>query len=288
MYRLLIIISILFLLSLKGFAQTDSIFAMNSFGEFSDASSISSSRGEFIFVSDIGKNQIFKFDVNCNLLQTYGGTGLGKYELNQPVSIDASNGFDIFISDQLNNRIIRLDYKLNLISIFEFNIYNIQAENSNKIFNPASLTTISTGNLFVLCDAGNYRSVRIKDFNDIDLFFGQYFDNIGDPVKIVKGISLDIWILDKSSNQLMNFNNLGIFVKKVKLSESLSPISIAYIDKNLAVIAKGILYFYDIETSKYSRAYYFPEIEKIKDISFLDDKTLFVLSKNRVFILKLN
>lgn len=287
MFRFLIIY-ITIQLSFYVSAQQDSIFVLNSFGQFSDAASISSSRGEFIFVSDMGTNKIFKYDINGAQLQTYGGTGMGKQELNQPVSIDASGGLDIFISDQLNNRIVRLDQKLNLISIYDFNLYNVQAENSKKIFNPASLITISTGELFVLCDAGNYESVRISNFNEIDLFFAQSVDNIGEPVKIVKGNSLDIWMLDKSENQLLNFNNLGIFVKRVKLPDSFSPVSLTYISKNLVVLGKGNFYFYDVSASKFSYLYNFPSLGNVRDISFLDDKTVLVLSKTKIFIFKLN
>jgi len=275
-------------IALNCYSQIDSVFYTSVFGDFSDAASISSSRGEFIFVSDAGTNKIFKYDINGKLLLTYGGTGLGKYELNQPVSIDATNGLDVFVTDRLNNRIVRLDNKLNLISIFEFSIYNTQSENSKKIFNPSSITTISSGELFILCDAGNYKAIRLKEFNDIDLFFCQSYDMIGMAAKIIKGISLDVWILDNASNELLNFNNMGIFVKRVNLPEKSVPVSFANIDKYIAIIFESMFYLYDIESSRFAGAFFLPEIKKIKDISFINDKTFMVLSNNRVYFFKLN
>jgi hypothetical protein len=283
----IILLSLIFYLSIT-YTQTDSVFYTLTFGDFSDAASISTSRGEFIYVSDLGTNKIYKFDITGKQLFSYGGTGLGKYELNQPVSIDASNGLDVFVSDMLNNRIIRLDNKLNLISLFEFNVFNTHIENSKKIFNPESIAIITTGEMFVICDAGNYKIARINNFNDVDLYFGQSQDRIINPLKIVKGNTLDVWILDKGSNELLNFNNLGIFVKRIKLPEQSAPVGFTYIDKNLVIIYKGSVYYYDLDAAKFSDVFFIPAISNIKDISFIDDDTFVVLSSKRVYFFKLN
>ncbi|HEY3250204.1 MAG TPA: hypothetical protein VGK25_03705 [Ignavibacteria bacterium] len=273
---------------LFAYSQTDSLFPISYFGELTDAASISSSRGEFIFVSDISINKVFKFNKEGKLLASYGGTGLGKNELNKPVSIDASNGLDVFVSDYLNNRLIRLDNNLNFISSFDFNLYNPGVESTKKIFNPYSISYLSTGELFVLSDAGYYKIIRIKDFNNVDLYFGQAYDKMLNPVKITKGNSLDVWILEKSSGELMNFNNLGIFVKRIKLPESLEPISITYSEDNLIILLDSGIYNYDLSAGKFSRSYYMQQFFQVKDITILNKETLLVLSKNRVFIYKLN
>jgi len=261
----------------------DTLFISSSFGDFTDASSISSSRGEFIFVADAGTNKIYKYNKECKLLADYGGPGLGKYELNQPVSIDASNGLDVFIADYLNNRIVRLDYNLNFIYLFNFNLYNPLAESSKKIFNPISVALLSSDELFILCDAGNYNAVRMKEFNEIDIFFAQVSDKVINPIKIVRGNSLDLWILEKTSNELMNFNNLGIFVKRIKLPESLKPISLTYFDKTLLILFNTELYFYDLEKGKFDRSYFIPELTDLKDINVMDKETIFISGKRKVY-----
>jgi hypothetical protein len=162
-------------------------------------------------------------------------------------------------------------------------VYNPTVESSKKIFNPHSITYLSTGELFVLTDAGNYKIVRIKDFNDVDLYFGQVYDKISEPVKVVKGNSLDIWILEKSLGELMNFNNLGIFVKRLQFPESLKPVSISSSEDNLIILFSGLLYSYDLKTGKFSNAYFLQQSYKAKDMVMLDKETLLVLSKNRVF-----
>ena len=269
-------------------AQNDTLSISSRFGEFTDASSITASRGEYIYVSDIGLNKIFKYNAEGKLLAEFGGTGIGRSGLNQPVSIDATNGLDIFICDYLNNRIVRLDDKLNLISIFDFNSYNSGVQSSKKIYNPKSVTSISTGELLLLCEAGNFNAIRIREFSDINLYFGQFYDGIIDPFKIVKGNSLDVWILEKSSNDLLNFNNLGIFVKRLKLPESLKPISIAYAEQYIVVLFNEKIMYYDIVKGVYTVVYYLPKLNFLTDVVLLDKETLFVLHKNEVlkFIIK--
>jgi hypothetical protein len=264
-------------------AQNDSIFISQSFGEFADGASVSASRGEYIFVSDIGSNKIYKFDIDGRLIATYGGTGLGKYELNQPVSIDASNGLDLFVCDYLNNRIVRLDSKLNFISLFDFNLYNSGIESQKKVYNPRSVTSVSTGELLLLCDAGNYKALRIREFNDINLYFGQSYDRILEPVKIVKGNSLDVWVLEKSTKELLNFNNLGIFVKKLKMPDELNPISITFAENYLIILVEGGVIYYDLKSGAYSGIYYFQRFLNLKDIVSLDRETIFILHKYEVF-----
>src|SRR4030095_3394911 len=268
-------------------SQIDTLFSNSSFGDFFNASSVSSSRGEFIFVSDLSLNKIFKFDKSGILLTSYGGTGQEQTELNQPVSIDASSGLDVYITDYLNNRLIRLDHNLNFISSFDFNVYNTAIEGSKKIFNPHAVSYLSTGDLFVLSDAGNYKVVRIKNFNNIALYFAQAQDKLLEPVKIVKGNALDMWILEKSTGDLANFNNLGIFVKRIEIPGDIKPVGIAYTEDNLVIVSAEKIFFYDLNAGKFLKSYILPKIQ-IKDINMLDKETLLVLLKNKVFIYKLN
>lgn len=252
------------------------------FGNFVDAESISISRGEFIFVSDLGSNKIYKYNSEGLLIASYGGTGLGKNELNQPVSIDASNGLDVFVCDYLNNRIVRLDDKLNLISSFDFDYYNTGVGSSKKIYNPRSITSISTGELLLLCEAGNYKALRIREFSDINLYFGQSYDRILDPKKIVKGNTLDVWVFEKSSSELLNFNNLGIFVRNVKLPETFRPISVTYAEQYLVILAENMVIYYDLVKGAYTSAYYLPRITGLKDLVMAEKETIFVLQKHEV------
>jgi hypothetical protein len=121
--------------------------------------------------------------------------------------------------------------------------------------------------------------VRVKDFNDVDLYFGQVYDKILEPGKLVKGNSLDIWILEKISGDLVNFNNLGIFVKRLQLPETLKPVSIAYSEDNLVILFNGGIFKYNLKGAKFSNSYFLQQSYQAKDINMLDKETLLVLSK---------
>jgi hypothetical protein len=269
----------------------DSLVYKGSIGKFRNAVSISTAREEFIFVSDIEENKIYKLSTMGVELASFGGSGLGQNELNQPYSIDASNGLDVLVADYQNNRIKRLDINLNYILSFDFNSYNLTAESSNKIYNPNGVMTLSTGEVYVLCDATNYKAARINDYNEIGIVFGSNSigaERLDEPVKLIKGNQLDMWILDKKSGDLVNFNNFGVFVKKIS-KRGKNPIkSIAYFNDNLFILHTNELIIYDLKRGQYSKFYSFPDIKNLTDIAVLDKNTVLLLSKDSVRKYSLN
>ncbi len=275
--------------SLKNKQVNDSLIFTGSIGKFQNAVSVSTAREEFIFVSDLDNNSVYKFSRTGKQLAAFGGSGLGQNELNQPYSIDASNGLDVLVADYQNNRIKRLDINLNYILQFDFNAYNLTAESSKKIYNPNGVMTLSTGEVYVLCDATNYKAARINDYSEISIVFGSNSlgaEHLDEPVKIVKGNQLDMWILDKRSGDLVNFNNFGVFVKKITKRGN-SPIkSIAYFNDNLFILHTIELIVYDLKKGQFSKYYRIPEIKNLTDIAVLDKSTVLLLSKDAVHLLE--
>ena len=265
--------------------SVDSLFFKGTLGNFKNAVSISTAREEFIFVSDLEDNKIYKLSTTGVELASFGGSGLGPNELNQPYSIDASNGLDVLVADYQNNRIKRLDINLNYILSFDFNSYNLTAESSKKIYNPNGVMTLSTGEVYVLCDATNYKAARINDYSEISIVFGSNSlgaERLEEPVKIVKGNQLDMWILDKKTGDLINFNNFGVFVKKITKRGN-SPIkSIAYFNDNLFILHANELIVYDLKKGQFSKFYRFPAIKNLTDIAVIDKNTVLLLSKDSV------
>jgi hypothetical protein len=203
--------------------ETDSLTLITSFGDFQAASSVSTSRDEFIFVADIQANKIYKYSENGDLLAEFGGSGFGENELNMPASIDASNGLDIFVCDYQNNRIQRYDIKLNYIATFNFNIYNLTADNSQKIYYPFGIAFLNSSEIFVLADASAYKIAKLKSLEEVSLLFGSStlgYEKVLNPQKIIRGTNLDIWVLDKDADAVLNFDNFGTYVKKIYNTEN--------------------------------------------------------------------
>ncbi|MBL8017149.1 MAG: hypothetical protein JNK43_07770, partial [Ignavibacteria bacterium] len=185
-------ITFMLVLTASLFAQGDTTRSkelefLSSFGKFRNAVSVSTAREEFVFVADLETNKIYKLDKNGAELASFGGPGMGENELNQPYSIDASNGLDVLVADYQNNKIKRLDINLNYLLAFDFNSYNLTAESTRKIYDPKGILTISSGEVFVLCDASNYRIAKINDYSEVSIVFGSNSlgqEKMDDPVKM--------------------------------------------------------------------------------------------------------
>nr|HMT12256.1 hypothetical protein [Ignavibacteria bacterium] len=230
-------------------------------------------------------------DKNGAELASFGGSGLGENELNQPYSIDASNGLDVLVADYQNNKIKRLDINLNYLLAFDFNSYNLTAESTRKIYDPKGILTISSGEVFVLCDASNYRVAKINDYSEVSIVFGSNSlgaEKMDDPVKIVKGSQLDMWVLDRKTNSILNFNNFGLFVRKIEMMSPGAIISIAYFNDNLFILQKSGLVLYDLKKGQFVNFYTFPDIKDLTDVAVLDKNTVLFLTRGSVHKYPLN
>lgn len=297
-YRYFLAVFLVILFCRINFAQSDTVkiklnsadtlLILNSFGKFQNAVSITTSREEYIFVSDLDANSVYKFSRTGAQLAAFGGAGLGQNELNQPYSIDATNGLDVLVADYQNNRIKRLDINLNFILQFDFNSYNLTAESSMKIYNPSGIMTLSTGEVYVLCDASNYKAAKINDYSEVSIVFGSAnlgIEKLENPSKIVKGSQLDMWILDKKSGDLVNFNNFGVYLKRLENPDKKNPvISIANFNDNLYILQSNGLTVYDLKRGKYSMFFYIPQIKNLTDIAVIDKSTVLLLSNDAVHI----
>ena len=283
----LLILNLLTLFSIR----PDSLNLTASFGKFQNAASISASREEFVFVSDIQTNQIFKYSKNGDKLQTFGGTGSGNNQLNNPVSIDASNGLDVFVADYQNNRIQRYDIKLHYMATFDFSIYNLTADVSKKIYYPSGIAFLNTSEIFVLVDAGNFKVSKLRSFDEVNMLFGSTFgfDRILKSRKIIKGNSLSIFILDKETDEILNFDNYGTFISKIKNPETDPIISIAFFNDNLYIMNHKSLISYDLKKKQFGGFYLFGcgSKESVIDCTLLDKDYFLVLTNKKVYKFKI-
>ncbi len=286
------IFNFIFLISSLLYPASDTLYLEKSFGSFQNAVSISTARDEFIFVSDMRTNQVFKYSSKGELLASVGGTGFGQNELNKPMGIDASNGLNVFVCDNQNNRIQKYDINLNYISAFDFNGYNVTAINSEKIFFPYSLAFLSTSEIFVLADATVYKVVKMKSFDEVSLFFASGnlgVDKLYNPAKIVKGSNLDTYILDKFTNEVINFDNYGTFVKKLLNADSAKTVSIAYYNDILYILKEKYLVSYDLKSQKYLNLYFLENTEKATfvDIAVFNKSNILVLTQGKILNFKI-
>ncbi len=269
----------------------DSLELISSFGKFQNAASISVSREEFIFVSDIRTNQIYKYSKSGDKLQTFGGTGSGNNQLNNPVSIDASNGLDVFVADYQNNRIQRYDIKLHYVATYNFNVYNLTADVSKTIYYPSGIAFLNTSEIFVLVDEENFKVAKLRSFDEVNMLFGSSFgfDRILKPAKIIKGSSLSIYLLDKGTDEVLNFDNYGTFVSKLKNPDTEPVISIAFYNDNLYILNHKSLISYDTKKKQFGSLYSYDcdGGDDPVDCSVLDKDFFLILTAKKVYKFKI-
>ena len=89
-------------------------------GEFENASSFFINQTGFIFISDIQRNEISKYDTAGNKIISIGGYGWNESSFDEPVDIYATT-LDVYVTDMNNHRIQIFD-KLANYSDPQFNI----------------------------------------------------------------------------------------------------------------------------------------------------------------------
>jgi len=264
---------------------------VSQFGDFEKAASISVSREEFIFVSDVQTNKIYKYSREGIKLLSFGGTGTGTEQLNNPIAIDASNGLDVFVADCQNNRIQRYDLQLRYIATFDFNVYNLTADVRGQIYYPSGVAALTTSEIFVIVDAGNTKLAKLKSFDEISFLFGSPvgFDRVLSPRKIIKGPGLSIYVLDAQVNEVLHFDNYGTYVDRIRTPNGAPIISIAFYNDNLYILTVNSLTSYNIMKKRLDSVYLLPinKWNNIVDCAFLDNDNLLVLDYSRVSKLKI-
>ena len=83
---------------------------------------------------------------------------------------------------------------------------------------------------------------------------------------------------------MLNFDNYGTYIKKIKNPEQNTIISIAYYKNNLYILNDKSLIIYDLKSNKFTGYYYYSadNPKALKDISVLKENTVLILTGTRV------
>jgi hypothetical protein len=133
-----------------------------------------------------------------------------------------------------------------------------------------------------------YRVVKMQSLDEVSLLFGSTsfgFDKLTDPAKIIRGSDLDIYILDKGTNEINQFDNYGTIVRRMKNPENEKIISISYYKDNLYILNQKSLIIYSLKTAKYLQYYNYliDDVKKIKDLSVFNDKEVLILCSSKAY-----
>lgn len=233
-------IIIIIIIAVINLSAQDFIYE-RSIGEFNTAVSFSISPGGYIYVSDIGTDEIYKLDTLGNVLKERGGHGWDIAQFDDPVNIYATT-LRIYVSDYNNHRIQMFDKDLNYIS--QLTTYN--SSNIDEVFGyPLSAITSKMEDLFVL-DSENKKIVKFDIFGRFSIKFagfeaGEY--SLNDPKQMAFVAGNKIAVLDGSSIKYYDYfgNNIAI------MNYKMNPVSINSTYENVLLTSKDNVFISSVE-----------------------------------------
>lgn len=211
---------IFILLNSAGFGQNFQF--VKSIGNFNGASSFYISPVDFIYVTDINSNEIYKLSLDGELLKTAGGTGWTNEAFDSPTDVYASILY-ILVTDKNNHAIKLFDKDLNFSAIL--NTQEVNTTSAQFRF-PLACVYSKQGDMFIL-DSENKRVVKFDIFRNFSNAFGG-FDygkfSLSNPTKLAINEKNDLLVLD--NNKLVVFDQFGTGINVENLPDSIIDIRI--------------------------------------------------------------
>ncbi len=269
------------------FVITNSVFSQNlkfieSFGNFSSASSFDIDLKGNFYVADVNEQTITKIDSSGNEISSIGGYGWEAESFDEPVNI-ITNTLSVYVADKNNNRVQRFDKDLNFLSQFKGDGDNFGVEFAY----PSCLAISNVGDLFIL-DSDNY---RILKFN----LTGEYLQNIGandagqfalsNPKYFSTDFEGNIFILDENKIIVLDQYGNGLFSYPLNFEVN----KIRNYHNNILYIGKSELTIFNLKERKL--VVKISEFQNLEENEIVDAKIvgqkLFILSSKNILKYKL-
>ena len=270
----------LLILNLFFFGSDSTVEKKTEYSGFKNAVSVTTDGKGFIYVLDNESNEIVKFNDSLKEIKRTGRKGWSNGEFDSPTCIDGSSGLDIYVSDGGNYRIQRFDLNLSYVSSL---VTNTSTFDEKLKFNTPVASVVLITNAMYVIDGENKRIVCYSDGITPGYSFGGFqsaqkpFLN---PVKLLKDGYNRLYVFDKKSNSLHQYDNFGNYIKSLE-SSIIKSISIY---NNIIYIFTGSeLIFYSVIKNAY--------IDKISlpaDFNNLQITDMLVYSENKVLFLEKN
>jgi DNA-binding beta-propeller fold protein YncE len=195
-----------------------------SFGEFNTASSFYINPAGFIFISDYGTDEVYKYDTLGTQTENIGGYGWKEAAFDDPSDVFATP-LNVYVCDKNNHRIQSFDKDLNFIS----QLSTRERENIDEQFGyPLSCAISNQGDLYIL-DSENKRIVKFDLFGQFIQNFGGYdWGNysLSNPVKLAISPSNNIYVLD--GKEIIVFDQYGNGISAINTEKEFYSLRIIF------------------------------------------------------------
>ncbi len=251
-----------------------------SLGSFKDASSFYMSSSGFLYVTDSGKDELYKLDTLGNIVKDCGGYGWDESTFDNPVDVFATP-LNVYVSDKNNNRIQRFDKDLNFIS----QLSTRNSDNKSERFGyPASCATSNMGDLFIL-DTENKRIIKFDLFGNFIMNFGGFDAGIyalSNPKQFAVSPDNFIFVLD--GKRIVVFDQYGNGVSIFNSDYNLESINIIF--NKLTVNTKHNILLANLNSQFSLSEIIMEELEENTSIvsSLIFNNKLYVLTPEKIIV----
>ncbi|MGB2843636.1 MAG: Ig-like domain-containing protein, partial [Candidatus Aminicenantaceae bacterium] len=161
-----------------------------------------------IYVTNVNKNTVVKFDSNGNYVTKWGTFGTGKYEFYNPYGIAADSEGNVYICDWTNNRISKYDSDGTYLTE-----WGEPGGSDGQFSNPFGIAIDNSDIVYVT----DYHNCRVQVFSSDGTFirkWGQwgYEDH---QLRYPRGIAFDsegnVYVVDQQNYKIVKYTSNGAF-----------------------------------------------------------------------------
>jgi hypothetical protein len=250
-------------------------------GSFKNASSFYINPAGYIYITDLGTNEVTALDTTGLILKLIGGYGWRESAFDNPTDVYA-DALKVYVADKNNHRIQRFDKNLNYITQISTRDTEIEEE---RFGYPLSATMSNQGDVFIL-DSENSRVVKFDIFGNFIQNFGGY--DYGDyalqqPRQLAISSQNNLFVID--GKQVIIFDQYGNGVGKISGDNEFRSIRIIF--NWLTITTDERIFIANLNFPKLELKEIIIEdrLENISLISaFIFNKKLYVLSKKEILV----
>ncbi len=230
-----ILIGFTFLLASQASSPAQSFsLPLEPIAQFQQASALSVTSLDEIFVLDGGLSKLYKLDRNGKVVLSVGGFGTERDAFDTPLDITA-DGINVFIADRGNQRIVQYDRFLNFVTLLQNRPTSIDpftsdgrfSSLSTQLWRPISVSVSAQGDLYIL-EETQRQVIRINPLtfaaqqqqrqNPMQFEFGGFNagkGNLAEPYRLTTSRTGKVFVSDGNLRSVMVYDLFGNFVTEL-------------------------------------------------------------------------